>query len=109
ARPLPPRTAVFAFHDTDAGHEFSNWMLDLPAGVDFDEIELALFVHQELDRSRIRIPCRAHRLAQDRRDFGALRGSERRRWRLFDQLLMPPLDTALALAQNFDCAMLVCQ
>ena len=49
----PGRDADLALHQIDAGHEFRHRMLHLNARVDFDEVEIAVLVHQELDRARV--------------------------------------------------------
>jgi len=79
-------------------------MLDLQAGVHLHEIELAGRIEQELDRARARVADLArhrsrrqpHALAQHRIDG--------RRGRLFDDLLVPPLHGAIALAEMHDVA-----
>ena len=48
-------------HDVDAGDRFGNRMLHLNAGVHFDEVQLAVLIHQELDGSRVGVADHAHR------------------------------------------------
>ena len=101
--------ADLALHDVDAGDELGDRMLHLHARVHLDEVELAGLVHQELHRSGVGVPGARDRLAQHAGDLRALRVGHRRRRRFFQQLLMPPLDAAFALAQNLHVAVLVGQ
>ena len=74
-------------------------MLDLNTRIHLDEIKVPLRIHQEFDRSRILILGRFGR--SDRRFshlFPQIRGQKRRRG-LLNQLLMPTLNRAIALAQ----------
>ncbi len=102
--------ADLALHQIDAGDHLGDRMLHLNARVDFDEVEVAGLVHQELDRAGIGV---ARRRAWPRAAFRKLRlahvGLQRRRRRFFQQFLMAPLDAALALAENLDVAVLVGQ
>ena len=97
-------------HQVDAGHHLGHRVLHLDAGVHLHEVEAAVAVEQELDgarRSRSRPPRRAPppRLPI----FCAqLRGQGGRRG-LLDQLLVPALDRALALAQVDHLAVLVAE
>ena len=82
-------------------------MLDLQARVHLDEPERAVAVEQELDRAGAAVADRvrdrdgdlAHAPAQRRPDHG--------RGRLLDQLLMAPLQRAIALAEVKDAAVRV--
>ena len=42
-------------HQIDARHHLGDGMLHLDAGIDFNEVEIALFIHQEFDRSRVAV------------------------------------------------------
>ena len=68
---------------------------------------LPSLVHQELHGSRIDV----FRCGDRRPQFLGERSPElvadRRRGRFFEQLLVPPLDAAIALAQNLHTAVLV--
>ena len=82
-------------------------MLDLEPGVQLDEIERPVGAEEELEGAGVAVADRAagtlgsglHRLARV--------VVERRRRRLLDQLLMAPLDRALALAERQDAALTV--
>ena len=96
---LAGRDAELLAHDVHAVHHLRNRVLDLEPGVHLEEVELALLVEQELDRSRAQVPhglgrlyrCLAH--AQPQIQIHGRRGG------FLDQLLMPPLHRALALAE----------
>ena len=74
-------------------------MLHLNARIHLDEIQLAVFVHKELDRSCIHISDIGKRLAQHLPDFLPQLRRDLRRRRFLEQLLVPPLDAALAFAE----------
>src|SRR5262249_35005528 len=95
--------------EVDPGAELSHRMLDLEPRVELDERERAVRAEQELERARVHVPDLA---------AGALRGTlpclaqlrrQRRRGRLLDQLLVPPLDRALALTEGEDVPVRVAQ
>jgi len=44
----------------DAGAHLGNWMLNLDAAVDLDEVGLSLGVHQELQRAQVLVPGLDH-------------------------------------------------
>ena len=52
-QPLPCRDPDLFLDDVDAGDEFGDRVLDLDAGVDFEEEEVALVVEQELERAGV--------------------------------------------------------
>src|SRR6266849_5953058 len=91
-----------AFHQVDAGHHLSDRVLHLNARIHLNEVQIALLIHQELDRTRVDVsnPSEgaAKRLANG---FSHVRGDLHGR-RLLQQLLVPPLDAAFALAQADD-------
>src|SRR5258706_6170667 len=74
-------------------------MLHLNARVHLNEIKLAGLVHQELNRSGVGVTEARQRLAQNSASAFAQLRRHLCRGRLFEELLMAPLDTALALAQ----------
>ena len=92
-----------------AGDGLGDRMLHLDARVHLDEVELAVFVHQELDRAGVLVAdvgeaaaqCAANLLAHLRRDL--------QRWRFFNELLMAALDGAFALEERNHVAVLVGQ
>src|SRR5229473_8420950 len=92
------RDADLLLDEVDAGDRLCDRMLDLESGIDLEKVEITI-VEDELDCSRIDV---------SRGTNGADRGLAhrrtqlrvyRRRWRLFHDLLMAPLDRAFALAQ----------
>ena len=87
-------------HDVDPGDELRHRMLDLETAVDLDEVERAVRTDEELERACVAVADRLAR-ARDRRlhCLSCLR-IERRRRRFLDELLMSPLDRALALSQR---------
>src|SRR5689334_10028429 len=82
-------------------------MLDLDARVHLDEVDAAVFVHQELDRAGVPVTDLLERIAQFVAELLAQLRSHLDGGRLLEQLLMPALDTALALAERDDVAMLI--
>ena len=85
--------------EVDAGQHLGDRVLDLDAAVDLDEVEVARAVDEELERPDVLVAGR-----DDRRDgpLGEVRpgrGRERRRRRLLEDLLVAPLDRAVALAE----------
>ena len=95
--------------EVDARDQLGDRVLDLEAGVQLDEVERAVGREQELERAGVAVAeplaralgGRLHRLAALRR--------ERRRRRLLDQLLVAPLDRALALAEREHAAVRVAE
>ena len=89
-------------HEIHTRHHLGHRVLDLKARVHLEEIEVALGVHEELDGARVDVAGGARepagRLAHAR---AQARVHERRR-ALLDQLLVTPLDGALALAEVDD-------
>ena len=75
-------------------------MLDLEPRVELDEVEGAVRAEQELEGARVAVADRlAGSLGGSLHLLAAVRAQRRRR-RLLDQLLVPPLDRALALAER---------
>ena len=87
------------FNEIQSGDRLGDGMLDLQTRVHFHEIEFAGSIQQEFQRAGALVAKRfdrrdrnvAHPRPQFRRD--------RRRRRFLDQLLMPPLHRAIALAE----------
>ena len=108
-QPLPRRDTQLLLDEVESGHRLRDRMLDLQPRVDLQEGEPATVVEQELDgpgalvRRGPRQPEGGlpHRRPQRRRDGG--------RRRLLDQLLVPALDAALALAEMDERAVRVAQ
>ncbi len=101
--------AQLRFHQVDAGHRLGDRMLHLDAGVHLDEVELAVLIHEELDRTRVLIADGGEAPLEGLGDVFANSGRHLERGRLFNQLLMTALDGALALSQGDDVAVLVGQ
>src|SRR6266542_4112718 len=94
-------------HQVHVPDELGDRMLDLQARVHLEEVESAALVDDELDGTGVRIADLAcdgdRRLGQGL----ALRVLERRCRCLLDDLLMAPLDRAVALAERVDPAVRV--
>src|SRR5262245_11579694 len=108
-QPLASGDPNLLLDDVDAGHHFGDRVFDLQPRVRFHEVEVTVGVHQELERAGVRV---LHGLGGV--DDGAAHLppqllAERGRRRLFDQLLMPPLDRALALAEVDDVAVVIAE
>ena len=96
---LPGRDPELLAHQIDAVDHFCHRMLHLDPGVHFEEIERPVGGEQKLAGARAAV---GHCLSG--RDSGGTHplaqiGVDRDRRRLLDQLLVPPLDGALALAE----------
>src|SRR5260221_369230 len=85
-------------YEVDIGDHLGDGMLDLDAGVHFDEIEFAVLV-EEFHRADAEIFQLLHRLGDGGADFLARRGIERRRRAFLPDLLMASLQRAIALAE----------
>ena len=97
-------------HQVEPGDAFGHRMLDLQPRVDFQEVELAVGRQQKLDRAGVRRsrspwPPRTAASVIAARSASSSAGDGR----FFDDLLMPPLDRALALEQVHDVAVRVAE
>ncbi len=95
--------------EVEPGCHFGNWVLDLDAAVDLYEVEHPMLVDQEFVGSCTGV---AHLFGRSNSRQADLLGQARwqaRRGRLFDQLLAPPLDRAVAHAQVQHVAALVAE
>ena len=105
--PVAHRDAQLLLDEVDVPDELRHRMLHLEARVHFEEGEVALRVDDELGRPGVRVL----RLARDRdrglRERLALSIFERRRGRLLEDLLVPALRRAVALAEREDLAVRV--
>src|SRR5436190_21413551 len=82
-------------------------MLHLDSGVHFDEVEVALFVHQELDCSCVGVADGLHGLTKF---LSGCRPQLRRHcggWRFFDQLLVTTLYRAFAFTEDLDVSVMI--
>ena len=94
--------------DVDAGDHLGDRMLDLDARVHLDEEELAVLV-EELDRPGADVAELAHRARDDPADLVALRRVESGRGPLLPDLLVAPLERAVALAEMDSAALTVAE
>ena len=85
-------------HQVDARHRLGDRMLDLQAGVHFDEVELAV-LEQELHCAGATILESAHGVGGQFADPVTLLGVQSGRGRFFQHLLMAPLQRAVAFAE----------
>src|SRR5829696_146024 len=92
-------------NEVEAGHELGDGMLDLDPRVHLQEEVLAFPREEALDRSGASIVDRARGVDRDRADPLAQPRGDGRRRRFLHELLMPPLDRAVALAKMDDVAM----
>ena len=112
AQRLAHRDQDLLLHQVDAGHFFGDRMLDLDALVDFQEIEIAVVVDEELDRARVGV---AGHLGHANGRFAHLLPQilefvlDQRRGRFFHDLLVAPLNRAIPFAQMDDVAAGVAQ
>ena len=104
----PGGDADLLVDDVDAGHRLGHRMLDLKARVHLDEVEFAV-LEEELDGSRAGIFDVGHRLGDDPADPVPHLGVDHRGGRLFPDLLVPPLERAVALAEMDGAALAVAQ
>ena len=95
-------------HQIEPGDRFRHRVLDLQAGVHFDEVELAV-LKQELDRADAAIAQRTHGIGDLFADLAPLRFVEGRGRGLFQHFLMTSLQRAVAFAQMHDIAVVVGQ
>src|SRR5260370_10888470 len=106
---LAGRHAQLRGHQVEAGNFFGDRMLDLQPRVHLEEVEAALRVHEELERTRIDVSDGARARDRGIRQPALGLRLEVRRRRLLHELLMPPLDRALALVQVDDAALRVAE
>src|SRR5437763_5412851 len=84
-------------------------MLYLDAGVHLDEVQAPVLIHQELDGARVPVSDLLQGCAENLTNLGPQFWSDLGGRRFLQQLLMAPLDRALALTQADDAAVLVRQ
>ena len=106
---LARRDADLLLDQVDAGDHLGDRVLDLQAGVHLHEEELVGPVggDDELDGARAGVVDAAGGVAGGRADARPGRGVEQRRRRLLDDLLVPALQAAFALAEVDDVAVAV--
>src|SRR5207302_7166044 len=86
----------------DSRDHLGHRMLDLKSRVHLEKVEAPVGVHQELDRARIDVASGLRDPARRLAEPGAHRRIDEWRGRLLEDLLVTPLDGALALAQMDD-------
>src|SRR5580765_2999521 len=96
-------------HQVKAGDHFRDRMLHLDASVHFNKVEAPIFIHQELNRANIHITDFRKRLFQFLANIATQLLRYARGRRFFQQLLVPALDAAFALAQADDAPVRVAQ
>ena len=85
-------------HEVDVGDHLGDGMLDLDAGIHLDEIEFAVLI-EKFDGADAEIFHLPHRLGAGRADLCARRGAKNRRGAFLPDLLVAPLQRAVALAE----------
>ena len=108
-QPLARRDPDLLLDDVDAGDELGHRVLDLDAGVDLEEVEVALVVEQELERAGVGVLHRARGVDDRAAELAAHLLGDRDRRPFLEQLLMAPLDRALALAEMDDRAVVIAE
>ncbi len=96
-------------HNIHAGDRLRYRMLHLDARIHLNEVELMLRIHQELNRARVLIADVGQAVAQSPAHFFAHLRRHLQARRLFNQLLVPPLNRALALKQRHHAAVFIGQ
>ena len=98
-QPFARRHAQLPFDQVDPGHHLGHRMLDLQPRIHLEEIVIAVRPEHEFDRASPDIADRRCGAQPVRADHGAKIIAKRRRRRLLDHLLVPPLGRAVALAE----------
>ena len=99
-----PRELELEPDEVDPRELFGHRVLDLDPRIGLDEVRAAVFVHEELERPEVREPGLARERDGGGGDPIAEPGIEVRGGRDLDDLLAPPLEAALALAEVDDPA-----
>src|SRR5580658_7232243 len=97
---LPRRRPNLEVHEIEPGHHLGHGVLDLDPGVDLEERQVALLIHDELEGAERRVAGLAHRLPDDVPHLAALLGRDAWARSLLHDLLVTALQRALALAQR---------
>ena len=96
---LAGRDADLERDGVDAREHLGDRMLDLDPAVDLDEVELAGGIDEELERAEVLVTGSDGRSQRPLAQVGACRGAQRGRRALLEDLLVAPLDRAVALAE----------
>src|SRR5512139_3498965 len=97
--------ADLLLHDVDAGDGLGDGVLDLQPGVHLHEVELVVGIEQEFDRAGVDVAHRPGSAHRQLADVLTLRLGQLRTRRDLDELLVAPLDRAVALEQVDDVAL----
>jgi hypothetical protein len=106
-QPLTRRDPQLCVHEIDPRHPLGDRMLDLEARVHLQEVEAAVVGDEELHGAGVGIADAARRGDRGGGEAVAQRRVHHRRWRFLDDLLVPPLNRALALAEVHGGAVLI--
>src|SRR5581483_10661149 len=101
------RDQDLALYQINVCDHLSDGMFNLDARVHLDEVELAVLVHQKFDGAGVDVADVGERAAEHLADFFAELWRDLRGRGFFEQLLMAALNTALALTQTGNGAVLV--
>ena len=106
---LPGRDAHHLAHQIEPGDELGDRMLDLEPRVHLQEVEALVLAQQKLERPRREVADRFRALHRDFAHPPHDRLVDRRARRLFDDLLVPALDRAVALEQVHHVAVAIAE
>src|SRR5881397_315175 len=101
---MPRRDPELLRDEVEIGDELGHTMLDLESRVDLEEPEPPILVEEELRGRRVVQACGPRRTHGHGVEIGPLLRAEARGRRLLDELLVPALDRAVALAERHDRA-----
>ena len=104
---MPIGKADLLLNDIDTGHHFGDRVLHLDAGVHFHEEEVVILVEHELDGADVPIMYCFDDFDGNAADFPAEFLVDGGRRCFLEQLLMPALDRAVALAEMSDMPAMV--
>ncbi len=107
--PLASRDANLPLHQVDARHHLGDRVLDLQARVHLQEVERSVLVEQEFDRAGVGVTHRFRNRRRGRRHAPPELRRDRQRRALFDDLLVTPLDRALALDERQHGAVMIAE
>ena len=97
-RGSPAAIRICVVDEVDPGEHLGDRVLDLDPAVDLDEVGVALAVDEELERAHVLVAGRDDGADGAFGELGPGGDVERRRRRLLEDLLVPALDRAVALA-----------
>ena len=106
---LAGRNPDLLLDDVDAGDELGHRVFDLDARVHFEEEEVPLVVEEELERPGVRVLHRARGIDDRAAELAAHLLGDGHRRPFLEQLLVTPLDRALALAEVHDRAVVIAE